>query len=306
LPSVEAGSVCAVVVTFNRKQLLMACLRSLLAQSRRPDKIIVVDNHSTDGTRDLLAAEFPDLTVLALDENGGGSKGFCEGAKWAFENGFEWIWLMDDDIEAFPGTLDRMLTFRDLSHFIHLRREDPSGKILSIEAIWDLSSCVPVQYGRDLSLDDEPERGWMMAPYGNFEGALINRSVIDKIGYPDERFFVGGDDMIYGYLASFHTNVLFAREVGFRRALPQAMVWSRMYYYLTPRNRFLTREHLRKRGAPVDNPAFWFSLLRMVLWFLRDAMRGFRPGWKQNAQAVILGLRDGYRGRYGRPPWIRA
>jgi GT2 family glycosyltransferase len=145
-----------------------------------------------------------------------------------------------------------------------------------------------------------------MVRYGNFEGALINRSVVKKVGYPDVRFFIGGDDMIYGYLSSFHTNVMYAREVGIHRALPTATKISRLSYYLWVRNRFLTREHLLRRGAPVDRPAFWIAVLRSSFWLMKNAVLGFKPGWQDNAKAVLRGLLDGYRGRYGRPPWIPA
>jgi rhamnopyranosyl-N-acetylglucosaminyl-diphospho-decaprenol beta-1,3/1,4-galactofuranosyltransferase len=169
-----------------------------------------------------------------------------------------------------------------------------------------LSACVPTQYGRDLSFEEAPEREWTTGTYANFEGALIHRRVVEKIGYPDARFFVAGDDMIYGYLASFHTNVLFAREVGFRRVLPLPARSTRMSCYLSVRNRFLTREHLQHRGAPVDDKAFWIALLRAALWLIRDAARGFPSGWRNNVRAVVRGVIDGKRGKYGRPPWIPA
>jgi glycosyltransferase involved in cell wall biosynthesis len=299
-------TVCAVVATFNRKNLLRQCLEALAAQTRALDRIVVVDNHSTDGTDAMLALEFPHLLCIRLTENRGGAGGFCEGMKYAHLNGYDWLWVMDDDIRAYPETLERMLRYRDLSHFIHVRRATPGGKaIVSIEAIWDLSACIAVQYGTDVSFDSG-EREWISLHYGNFEGALINRSVVDKVGYPDERFFVGGDDLIYGYLASFHTNVLLAREVGFCRTIETPPGISRMSYYLGVRNRFLLRDLLRQRGARVDNASFWFHMLRLVWWSVREAMKGLRPGWKTNASVVFRGLFDGARGRFGRPPWIPA
>ena len=209
----------------------------------------------------------------------------------------------DDDIEAFPETLGKMLGYGDISHFIQFRRRGPDG-IANIEAIWDLSSCAPVQYGRDLSFTREPARPWISVTYGNFEGALIHRDVVEKIGLPDKRFFVGGDDAIYGWLASFHTHVILAAEVGFSRAAAMPKRWGRMPYYILIRNSFLMREHLRKNGAPVDNIAFRLNLLRRVFWCVRDATRGFPRGWWLNAQGAITGLRDGIAGRFGRPPWI--
>jgi rhamnopyranosyl-N-acetylglucosaminyl-diphospho-decaprenol beta-1,3/1,4-galactofuranosyltransferase len=302
-----SGSVCAVVVTFNRKDLLPGCLTALRSQTRPLDQILVVNNHSTDGTEILLGAEFADLPALHLVENRGGAGGFQAGMQWAYEQGHEWIWVMDDDIVPYPGTLEMMLQYEDLSHFIHSRREWPDGVINSLEAIWDLSSCSPINYGNDLSFEGN-DRPWISVNYANFEGALVNRSVIDKIGYPDPRFFIFADDIVYGLLASFHTNVLYLRAVGFHKALPRPAQKARhrLMYYVMIRNRFLLREHLRKKGAMVNSRVFWFSQLLLVAWALKDAASGFKPGWKTNVAAVLGGFRDGARGRFGRPPWLPA
>ena len=56
--------VCAVVVTYNRSALLREALVALGAQTRPVDRILVVDNASTDGTREIVAAEFPDVEIL--------------------------------------------------------------------------------------------------------------------------------------------------------------------------------------------------------------------------------------------------
>ena len=73
-------SVCAVVVTHNREELLERCLGHLRAQSRRPDKILVVDNASTDGTAELLARQ-DDLEVLRLPVERRGSRWLQERAR---------------------------------------------------------------------------------------------------------------------------------------------------------------------------------------------------------------------------------
>jgi GT2 family glycosyltransferase len=95
-----SGRVCAVVVTYNRRDLLRECLVSLQAQTHVPDTILVVNNASTDGTAQMLSAEFAQLEVLTLAENVGGAGGFHAGMKWAYEQGYDWLWLMDDDGRA--------------------------------------------------------------------------------------------------------------------------------------------------------------------------------------------------------------
>ena len=101
-------SVCAVVVTHNREELLERCLGHLRAQSRRPDKILVVDNASTDGTAALLARQ-DDLEVLRLPVNAGGAGGFRRGLENAYTAGYDWMWLLDDDTFAGENALEHLL-----------------------------------------------------------------------------------------------------------------------------------------------------------------------------------------------------
>jgi len=69
-------NICAVIVTYNRKELLRECLKAVLAQTRPPEHVLVVDNASTDGTPEMLQEEFPQVEVLCLPENQGSAGGF--------------------------------------------------------------------------------------------------------------------------------------------------------------------------------------------------------------------------------------
>lgn len=95
-----------VLVTCNR----LACLRQALAayerQTRLPDRVIVVDNHSTDGTAQFLAEwqaapRNTDYQVCRLAENLGGAGGFAHGLEESLRQSFDWVLAADDD--ACPG-----------------------------------------------------------------------------------------------------------------------------------------------------------------------------------------------------------
>jgi GT2 family glycosyltransferase len=109
--------VVAVVVTYNRKDLLCECLRALLGQSGPVHKILVINNQSTDGTLEMLQQEFSSalnsvLSILTLSSNVGGAGGFYAGMKAAYEAGADWIWLLDDDTIAQPDTLLELFSAR--------------------------------------------------------------------------------------------------------------------------------------------------------------------------------------------------
>ena len=99
-----------VIVTYNRLEKLKKALASYENQSRRFRHLIVVNNHSTDGTSDFLDAwgrtEAPfSKIVINTDENLGGSGGYYLGQKKAMELEAEWVFLADDDAYAEPDLM---------------------------------------------------------------------------------------------------------------------------------------------------------------------------------------------------------
>jgi len=294
--------VCAVVVTFNRKALLRVCLGSLFAQTRPIEQILVVDNASTDGTNILLREEFPEVEVLRLAENSGGSGGFHAGMQWAVEQGFDWVWVMDDDVRMRAGALETMLTYEGIADMIQPRKVI-NGSMLVWEAIWDANACSAVTYTRETSFDNG--RDWTSVSYGCFEGALIRASLIRQAGLPDPRYFVMGDDTVYGFVASQFGRVIYLRYIGVEKDVAPGTSLSRMALYLQIRNRFLTAEILKRCGVPVSRKLLLLHQLNLVLvcWAAVARTASLRK-WV-NVKAPVEGLIHGLQGRFGRPYWIK-
>lgn len=297
-----SGSVCAVVVTFNRKMLLRECLRSLQGQTRPPDSIVVVNNASTDGTDEILACEFPLLPKIRLAVNQGGAGGFAAGMRWALEEGFDWIWVMDDDVLAAPDALEGLLKFENSGDMI-VPRKAVNGEPLVWESVWDARRCLPVTFRTDVSFGNG--KPWVSTMFANFEGTLMRRMVIEKAGLPDKRYFVGGDDTIYGFVASLHARVIYVNFTAMRKdAAPPAR--GRLQYYMTLRNRFLHFEHLSNAGLPVSKYGLLAGLWQQAAHDLFEILRYPSQRKPANFHAVLWGAFDGLRGRFGPPPWLRS
>ena len=181
-------TICAVVVTFNRKAVLEKCLYSLLSQTHPLNSVIIVDNASTDGTEEMLSKQFfhnPIFKCINLGENIGGAGGFHFGSKYAFEKGYSWIWMMDDDCLPDKRCLENLLS--------------------NTENRTDIYSPVMI------SLEDRQTVLWGLkgdANTGNhdvcplpFNGFLIHRERIEIIGFPEKEFFIYGDDTDYSLRA---------------------------------------------------------------------------------------------------------
>ena len=87
--------VLAIIVTYNRLDCLKECLASLNSQTCQDFDILVINNGSTDGTKEYLDSK---ENLLKIHQNNlGGAGGFYAGMKYMYDNGYEWLWMMDDD-----------------------------------------------------------------------------------------------------------------------------------------------------------------------------------------------------------------
>lgn len=185
--------VIAVVVTYNRSQLLkrnIACLRK-----NSPHAIIVVNNGSTDDTREWLA-EQTDLIVIT-QANVGGSGGFYTGIQQAMERGADWIWCMDDDVFPRPDCLSNLLDHTASEEVgILAPRRLMEGNIFTndFQAV-NLTNPFSSMYKKKLKKQviNKPVEILGTA----FEGLFIRKEAVEKIGLPNKDLFIFCDDTDY-------------------------------------------------------------------------------------------------------------
>jgi rhamnopyranosyl-N-acetylglucosaminyl-diphospho-decaprenol beta-1,3/1,4-galactofuranosyltransferase len=202
---VSAESVAVVVVTYNRAPLLTRMLAGLAALDRAPDAVIVVDNASTDHTATVLEGvhDLP-LQVIRPEENLGGAGGFHLGVEAAYEQGFERIWLMDDDVVPAVDCLAVLLGVDE--DCLMAVREDTAGRLVEKSAVtFDLrnplrlkpkTAMVETTYG---ARDQMPA----LVEIENvaFEGFMVRRRVVEAIGLPDPGYFIFYDDVDFALRA---------------------------------------------------------------------------------------------------------
>ena len=199
-----------VVVNWNRKELLRACLDSLAAQTFTDFEVIVVDNGSTDGSAGFvkgLVEWFPrPLRLIENTEN----KGFCAANNQGFAvSQAEYIALLNNDAEADPGWLAAMyqaiVTKPDVG-------ESDIGMVASKILVWENPSVID-KCGHLIYPDGQNRgRGTGQIDRGQFErleealwpdgcAALYRRAMLDEVGGFDEEFFAYADDAELGLRA---------------------------------------------------------------------------------------------------------
>ena len=223
--SSTTGPLAIAIVTFNRSALLDELLQSASTMTTAPDRIVVVDNASTDDTQQVVSAwesKFPPGVLVnhRMETNTGGAGGFSEGTKVALELGAEWVWLMDDDVEILPDALERFAPWMERFKVIHGRRYDVDGTPFYWQAKFNQFLGVPLPY----SIKTFNTDGYALTNSGTFEGMLVHADVVRRIGLPDPRFFISWDDAIYAWLASLEAEVVYVDEFVLQKKREQKQV----------------------------------------------------------------------------------
>ncbi|MFJ9316373.1 glycosyltransferase family 2 protein [Pimelobacter simplex] len=285
-----AERVAVVVVTYNRADLLRGMLEGLAGLERAPDAVVVVDNASSDHTREVLeASRLPGLVAIHTTDNLGGAGGFRLGLQTAYDQGYDVMWLMDDDVVPAPDCLTRLLEV-DGSCLIAVR-EDRSGALVEKAALrFDLRNPLAIR-PKTASIDSTyATRAEMPATVEvenvAFEGFLVRREVIDRIGLPDASYFIFYDDVDFairarraGFPIRAVRDAVLVRQLDFDQQHDLAG-WKGYYMY---RNLFAV--HFRYG----EN-----ALVRLKPWLVALAVVVLSPlrGGRAEARNVSRALRD--------------
>ena len=183
----------AVVVTFNRLEMLQRQLQRL-AEVPELDEVLVVDNASTDGTGEWLRMAAAGVAAETLAHNTGGAGGFSHGLRWAVERGADLVWLMDDDGLPDRGCLATLLERDDLDFWgpAVLAAQDPTRLCFPIR----LPGGTRVVHEM-AAVEKAAEDGLIHDVVIPFNGVLVTRELVERIGYPRAEFFIWGDDVEY-------------------------------------------------------------------------------------------------------------
>jgi len=188
--------IAAVVITYNRKELLKECLDALLSQTYPLDSIILIDNASTDGTPEFLKEngylENPKIDYLRLSENTGSSGGYYIGIKRAYEKGFDWIWPMDDDCKPLRETLKVLL---ETAQKENLKYISP----VMISDLEEKNLCFfDKKYKKITDLTFHPNyKDNLVLNHGVSPFSLIHKEIIKNIGFLEKRYFIYGEEVDY-------------------------------------------------------------------------------------------------------------
>lgn len=183
--------VAAILVTYNRLELLRESIKSLENQRQPVNHIIIINNNSSDGTEIYLEKydKNPKYIIINSNINLGGAGGFNLGIKKAFSmTDDDYFWIMDDDTIPEKDALQHLL---DTANFV----DDDFGYLCSnVHWIDGTASNIPKVNNNWTNL---ATRGIIETSEATFVSIFVTRQAVNEVGFPISDIFIWGDDTEY-------------------------------------------------------------------------------------------------------------
>lgn len=277
------SNIAAVVVTYNRKDMLLTCITKILCQSAGDPDILVIDNASTDGTGDMVKEKFGEETRVKYINTGanlGGAGGFSYGINVAVNQGYEYLWIMDDDTFPEEGALEALLKADELL-------EGEYGFLSSYAKWTDGSACemnLPKVSGNWRYFVDTQFNNRILALEStSFVSFFVKADVVKEVGLPIKEFFIWGDDLEYSQRISSKYDSFFVYDSQVVHAIKSNIPTSIVdetdeqrigRYKLLYRNKYYIARHSQKRAKML----YWLEIKYVLSDILK---RSKTQKWKK-------------------------
>ncbi len=297
--------VLAIIVNWNKRDYLQKLLLSLRSLGGTPFDLLVVDNASTDGSVEMVRGEFPECQLLETGENLGGTGGFNAGMVWGLdsEKKYDFLWLMDNDIDVHPGALDALLDAMQTDPKIAVAGSTilvlgQNDLVQEIGAHVEWRGCGLRRNGEG-KRDKAPAGPLLDADYAAACSLLARVEAIRKVGIWDPGYFVFWDDVDWGirfrragWRVVGVTGSIVEHEHFDNRRSRQSSVAA----YLVHRNAIYFFRRFTPRSRRIRS---LFHLLRVLLRNMRSFESAGRTGV---ARAIVEAVRDAAALRMGPAP----
>lgn len=299
-------SICTVVVTYNRKKQLLECLQSLLLSAEYIQKIVVVDNASSDGSFEYISQfgflDSRKIEWLRLSENGGGAGGFYHGIDYALKHGYDYVWLMDDDGLPLGNCLQKLLENVQDSEVIGPvvidQRTSSKNAKLSFGFRLPKTKLVVEKYSDFCNLFPVNCEGVVFA----FNGTLIPISIVRKVGLPIKEYFIWGDETEFilrikknGYKIRTITNAFFYHPKSNTSAVPMFFGLIKYNVPTSDLKQYCFVRNTLKTYSEYYSKAYAFLFLCKVCWF-----NLFTKFNLHNLRIIFLAIKDLYKNDFSK------
>jgi len=295
--------VAAIIVTCNRKQQLYELLEDFFRQSQRPEGILVIDNNSADGTAEFIKTNFPSVNLIELKHNSGLFGGIEIGVKTAIHEGYDAVWLVDDDarlrVDTFECLLSNIKEHNSLKNaVVRSANVSPDNDCFTEPVCIKIGNKWKVYHRLVPDINDKV----CETIGGPNIGVFIPRSIVESIGPPrSDMVFCGEEEFNYrlkkaGYkqfrcFASivYHKPHIFSKVkvLGKTRYISKVPPW---HTYYEIRNMIFVDRLYKRRTA----------LRSLFITAIDSAVKLYNSDNKlSTAFHIVKAIHDGFRGKMG-------
>jgi GT2 family glycosyltransferase len=242
-----------VVLNWNSGQDSLACIKSIETATYPNNRVVVVDNGSTDGSPEKIAQLFPGVKIIRHQKNLGYTGGNNTGILYSMEKGADYVWLLNNDTEIAP----------DCIHQLVARAErQPAAGLLS-PVVYYAEQPRIIQFAKEqISLSNmEKSSGGNLRIQADDHvvdhlpgtAMLIKRAVVEKIGLLRDELFAYWEDTDYcirAAKAGFENVVVESAAVFHKHQLKTGDGnWKspHFYYYMLRNKILLGRYHFKSK-----------------------------------------------------------
>ncbi|WP_303912799.1 glycosyltransferase family 2 protein [Bacteroides mediterraneensis] len=271
-PKITSPIIGCAIVTYNRLNLLKENISALKQQTYSLHKIFIIDNCSTDGTKEYLdsLSNDPQMQIIHLSENKGGAWGFYEGIKQAVLAKCEYVWIMDDDTIPTHNALTELVKGLSLSDHIGFVCSKVTWTDGSPHKMNKPGLIRPIQ---KITNPDDPSIYGMSCTNCTFVSVMFDAKAIYQVGLPLKEFFIWHDDIEYtdriikaGYKGYYIEKSVVVHKTGKNYAphiedTPQKDLWK--FYYQARNTTFMARKNKPNKLI------FYLSILNKYRRYMR-------------------------------------
>ena len=289
--------VCVIITVWNQVEHTMECLETIVSQDYEQLSALVVDNGSTDDTVAQVSSVYPQVKILSLPENLGPTGGYNAGFRHALDNGFNLVFLLNNDTLLAPSCVSELVKDVKTSSDIGLAMPkiyyaDDPNRIWHVGG-WENKLNYEVQRPGENQIDTGQWEDAVDIDDAPFTAVLLTRDVLETVGLPDEGFFLYYEDRDYSRRM---------QEAGYRlRLAPAAHIWHKVSMSSggsdSPDERYwMARSGVQFFRKNVGMRSRWFIVIPWrAASALRTTLNLARHGRFDSIKAYWRGLWDGLR-----------
>lgn len=290
-----------VICNYNKSSYVLKCIESVFASEFTDFDLFVVDNASTDDSVEAIEKMYGDcVTVLKNKENLGGSGGFNTGIRKVLEEGYPYLYCLDNDVQITPGAIGSLYEFLKANpgvgmagSKVHHLQAPEYVQQMGLNIHFDSFSAETL-YADVLDEGQIPE-----VVYCDTVAAcslMIPTKVVREVGAMPEDNFIYWDDMEWGYLvkkAGYEVAAISASKVFHEMSANVRRENTFSTYYLWRNNLYFFMKYTPKKQWE----SMSFILLRAVFDAMYESMYREEHNVAATIQYAFFDAMMGIRGR---------